>query len=279
MSVKHQQQRGAVLLIALLIIAGLTAIGLGVSVIIFNGLRSAALVDHSITATYASEAGLEWSLEKLAEGRADGLSLTAVMSPVNGIRSGQGSFATNGASWRTADSSDLTDELVADVATGNTVQLDLFNPLAETAVSGTEQIEVKAASGSGWAEVSWVAWDGQDFIPNSRTELINPTNLTSATVIDLVTIRDPELQALVTSGRQLLAFRVKVKARFGDLNDITIKALNGSGAKVNIPNRAFLKSNGKSGDATIALTASIPWRLPTSPLFDFVVFSEESIEK
>ncbi|MFH0951636.1 MAG: hypothetical protein V1838_00400, partial [Patescibacteria group bacterium] len=76
-------------------------------------------------------------------------------------------------------------------------------------------------------------------------------------------------------------FRVKVKARFGSLDNVSIIPLDNSSPPQpqSIPNRAVIKSEGSSGDSNVTLTASIPWQLPANSIFDFVIFSEESIEK
>jgi hypothetical protein len=284
-------QRGAILLIALLIISGLTAVGLGVSVIIFNNLRATSLVDNSIAGIYAAEAGMEWGLERVFEGRADGLSLgvepcAATGTVICNIKlQPTVIFPANNARWNTADSSALVDTVLLDVANGQSAQLDLFNPADEKSdYNNIAGIRVSAVPTAGWAEVSWTAWDGQVFISNSRTVLINPSDLTEpGHVIDLVTVQDPELDNLIPGNRVFRAFRVNVKARFGDLNDVSIQAVSNvndpDNSVVDIPNRVYIKSRGSSGGSSLAITASVPWRLPTSALFDFVVFSDESIEK
>lgn len=278
----NTQEQGAVLLITLLIISGLTAIGLGVSVVIFSNLRSTSLVDNSISAIYASETGLEQSLEVVNEGRADGVPLGSVIASIQAL---QATLPSNKAKWSTIESNSQTDTLLLDAQEGKSSQLDLFDPTVETQGAGTtnkiEKISIKAVPTSGWAEVSWVAWNGNAFISNSRTVLVGPTELGTGKVIDLYgtgDVNDPIFNAL-TAGQQLRAFRVNVKARFGDLNDVEIQALDTNNNVVPIPNRIYIKSRGSSGGAAVGLTASIPWRLPTSALFDFVVFSDESIEK
>lgn len=285
MSGKNNEQ-GAILLIALLIISGLTAIGLGVSVVIFTNLRSTSVVDNSIAAIYSSESGMEWSLEQVAEARSDGTpSLATVMST---IQAKQVTFTPptgNGASWKTNESNSLATNVVLDAAEGKSVQLDLFDPGNErSGYNNIKKISISAVPTSGWAEVSWVAWNGNSFISNSRTVLVSPSELGTGRTLDLYgtgDVNDPIFNSL-TAGQTLLAYRVNVKARFGDLNDVTIQALDGASPTPNvipIPNRVFLKSRGASGGAAVALTTSIPWRLPTSSLFDFVIFSDESIEK
>ncbi|MFH0951644.1 MAG: hypothetical protein V1838_00440, partial [Patescibacteria group bacterium] len=133
MSGKHKnnvnnKDRGSILLISLLIIATITAIILGMSIITINGLRSASLVDRSVEATYAAESGLEWALEKVGEDRATaGISLTDVVTDLTNASLGKGTLINN-ARWSTLNSSAVQDELIQDIAQDEFVELDLYDP-------------------------------------------------------------------------------------------------------------------------------------------------------
>ncbi|MFC1662803.1 hypothetical protein ACFL04_01390 [Patescibacteria group bacterium] len=282
--IDNSQQKGAVLLISLIIMSSLTAVGLGMSIVIIKEFRSASVVDHGIEATYASEEGLEWALDQLGEGRDSGSDLSDIIN--NTIITGNRTYTdTNFASWDSSRSSVGDDILVQDIAADKAVELDLFDPASSVdpfqpvGFGNISTIRIQADTTDGWAEVSWVAWDGAALSENSRTVFVSSSNISSGKIINL---NDQEfINKLGFDPVDIKAYRIRIKARFSGLKNVEVTVFDDDipAKQVPIPNRAKIISTGTSSNSTIALTTSIPWRLPVSSIFDFVLFSDESITK
>ena len=77
-------------------------------------------------------------------------------------------------------------------------------------------------------------------------------------------------------------YRVRVKALYGDVDDLEIKLFsldNKHGQQLVFPNYLNIKATGSYRGANQSLSAEMPRYAPTLGLFDYVLFSEEILEK
>ncbi|MEK7139240.1 MAG: hypothetical protein AAB817_00905, partial [Patescibacteria group bacterium] len=127
----------------------------------------------------------------------------------------------------------------------------------------------------GWLEVQWVTWrPGDAWSDTAATErLFSPTELQSSggVVVPLA----------ATSGVPY-AYRIKLKALYQPINDLTItgyNSLSGNGASVPLPLITAVETTARVDRATQRVTVTMPRRSPLYGLFDYAVFSETDLAK
>lgn len=307
-SLNHpHHQRGAVLLLSVLILASLTAVAGGVAALLYTDLRSNRNVDEGIQAYYQAESGLESGLNTVRQNRNSGFCSNATTASTT-ICQQDTDCTTLGSDYtckyRTFAQT-LTDIMVPlpritsrVVATGvsrqgiselrkdQSVQLNVYDSSHEL-LSDFMKIRSISFTGSStptdnaWLEVTWSGWlsDGTYF-DHTTKRLLSSCFFNREVVCygeTKINLRDT-----VPDSPEMVAFQVTVKAIFGDVSNIQVKMYQSDdigGQEVSPPSSISLKSIGTVGSAQTALSAVVPWRLPASGLFDFVLFSEETIKK
>lgn len=172
----------------------------------------------------------------------------------------------------------------------------------------------EAASPPAWAEVQFVYTRLSEKLglrfPNSTTRLIHAVNLKNGVRIVLETgqvtsinvaeaIRNPEgVTPPIDVPSDLAGWTVRIRALYNDIPNLRVSAckvtdaahcsepwdsvgeISGySSTRYPISNELALVSSGRSRNAQFKLFATVPWILPTSGIFDFVLFSEDSLDK
>jgi len=278
------------LVYVLLIISLITAIALTVSVIIINELKLTTSVVDATMAYYAAEAGLERGLYGVRVMRESGVTLTEALSKIQGYA--DSNDFVNNSTYTDAGSATQSSEISHQVLKENQyLQADYYNvdnPLAPSVVksitvqNGTRASNPDTAS---WAEVSWIAWNENGTLGESTSarKVVGPTDLQPDEIqsegwpINLNTFGS----GFVPSG-----YRVRIKALFGDLSNISVTPYDQvggpyqGGSKVtNLASQIVIKSVGERNKFKQALTAILPWKLPLFGLYDYVLFSEGEIAK
>lgn len=259
---------------ALLVMAAVMATATGLAVIVIGQLRITNNFDTSLQAYYAAETGLEQALWRIADNRknkgvlADALSDAApgqvVIDSVKNVR------YTIDPGDVVAQSGEFT---VPELLENRSAQLDLFDSdgtninsdVASLRLSwsddcaGCTRLEITAIS---WAEGGTINPDGGRVEKFFRTYGEQGTALP----LDSSNVYSIRLKNLGVAGQ-------------GTVRDLTLTARDASSNTVDIPSRIQIRSEGQSAASRQTLQAELPWRVPISSLFDYVLFSEEGIDK
>ncbi len=272
------------MLLSLLVLSTITAVAVGMSVVILKDVEASSSIDRSLTAYYAAESGVESSLLAVKEARSTGLTLTQLIDSLDTPNVPMG----NGASWSTSDSSTSEDYQLTFLRENQSVVLDLYDP--EDPIAGgfesfwLEALDADPNSNPAWLEVAYVPWtivggtlNWDDAQVTKRLRSIYETQPdTPAGFVDIVQNRN---------------YRVRIKALYDDLKNVKITAYTDdepfnpdhcpsvSDCQKPIPNRVLIRATGFSGQNQVGMSASVPWQVPAAGIFDYVLFSEQTIDK
>ncbi|MFH1207283.1 MAG: pilus assembly PilX N-terminal domain-containing protein [Patescibacteria group bacterium] len=275
--INRRHNQGVVLIYALLVIGLLTAIALTVSLVIINELKLTSSSTDGTLAYYAAESGIEKGLYGVKVKRDEGvMSLTNTVSLVAAYAA---NFTSNNASYANDQTVSGTSLIINRALTENEmVQADYYdvdNPLDPDDDRIVNQVLVSNSGNNpdSWAEVSWIGWDATGLLATSvdAKKIIGPTDLSNGWTINLANV--------YTAGITPVGYRLRVRALFGPITGLSVFPSN-SGTEVTVlPSQVIIKSVGKRNTFKQALTATVPWRLPLSGLYDYVLFSEGELSK
>jgi len=299
--IKQSSEKGQTLLLALLILAAVSATAIGFAILILNLIKGAENLDNSISAFYAAQSGLEKSLYKVKTNRQTGVGLDATLDDLKGIT--KTNFTKENLEMEMdVDAIDKVEESrTFSLAKDESEQVDFYdpddpfggpsditkiwiswdnNPCAFGQVGVIDYINCYG-DGSEWVEISWVGWnqDGDSF-ENVEKILLDSNALTyydSCPEESYLSIRC-KIEDL-DPNPNMVFYRVRIKALYDKVEDIEVKAMNDAYEFIDIPARVHIKTIGKFGRTHQALSASMPWRIPVSGLFDYVIFSEKELRK
>lgn len=261
-------RRASTLLLALLVMAGFLATALTLGTVVITQLRSVRAVDSATLASYAAESAIEDILfrvrrEHMLEGFAPAGELP------------------NGTSW-TRTVVDEVPERFVHLRKDATAQLDLF----PTTGAITEDIGVRSlvltaidrATGlpgteQAWLEATWVPWLASGgWAESFGRALRSPSELAADTVVDLT--QHP-------TGEPAYAYRVRFTALNADLGTVRVRASSDTDGDpiVPFPSGIRVVAVGEASGNRSALLAEFPARIPLSPTFDYVLFSQCDIVK
>ncbi|MBU0648702.1 hypothetical protein KJ969_01165 [Patescibacteria group bacterium] len=254
-----KDNKGTVLLLALLLMASIVITGVGMGHIIISELQQSILIDNSIIAYYSAESAIESALYQIR----------ALDTPLADLAA-DGSLE-NGAAWQLEWSSARPD-ITVNISQDKTYQLDLFDPDDLSWQPGIEALRF-AWEGPGNLEVAYIGWEPKPAIawPEQDYEVVTPP------------IAPPSI--VYGALNSFMAYRIRLKAVDGDIDDLNITAWSTDvappppGTQVDLPTHITLEATGAFGKARQALSASVPRFNQLSGIFDFVLFSEEEIAK
>lgn len=287
---KYQgQQSGMVIVLAILIVAAVLATAVAFGNLVVREIRQTRLIDQSMQAYYFAESGSERALHQVRkrEGVVDCNDLDGgsdATCEANGRCSnvpeapcvnmtGEGLGEWNVVAFKEP-------ETKISLSEGQTFQVDLFD-ISQTANSNIDQISITSSM------------PGQRFVG----ELTNLTNILgiigncSDSSVPPV-IKDfiiPPVSIVGLGGKDIISecsyiFKLNYLSNndgFQDATDITIQVFDSGSTRVqlDIPSRLIIDTNAIFGDSFQSIRVKTPIRPPLSGLYDFVIFSEESLEK
>lgn len=312
----NHQRPGVVLLLALILMAAITASTIGISVLISTTLRQSRALDDFIVASLASDSGLERGLALVKAARVYVVQQSEVLTETT---------ITAAAPFASLDDSDA-DVTVASAQDNQPISTARLGPnqsitfdLLKTGASPPPnfiKITGECTAGSPCDSVLDVQWVVIDNDGNSsfsgRRVLEELTYETTVVVLDLKQVRTELSEAgapFVGSGP--IGYRVRVRAERGEVSNLQIVACDTSGGcGVCSGNNAYSCTNdatcGALGSGTCNLSsltaftsrirltstgeagalgervrsvksAGVLWQLPASPLLQYVIFSEDSL--
>lgn len=272
------KQRGAILLLSLLVMSGVLIVGASLGTISLLSLRQARIIDDAILAFAAAESGAEQTLYQIRRIGESTANLGADASDEDGENIGlTGQAMTNGSNWkRSLSNSEPT--LFTSIPRDKTYEVLLWDPESPASPAGVESMTFgwdDDCGGTSGIEVLATGWDPVavgGFNPTVGFHGDSP----SLTFLHL----DPHVIDNNFTATQ--AYRVRIRAKNCDIFNMAISAYsadNASGSLVQIPSRVSLVSNGNFGNAKQGMELRLPRLQPLTGVFDYVIFSQCSILK
>jgi len=259
--------RGTVLLMALVVMSGVVISSVGLGSLILSSLQQTRAIDSASVAYYAAESGVEEALftarhrnaaGQLADG--EGVLPASVAGPQT---------LTNNATWTRVVTGRESIIYAGTIPQDSLVEVALYDPDAPTTSQDIGRVQIDWSDPCGGCSVlhsSLVGWQSGGPIiwdPNAAVALYT-WNAAGASI----TLADPSR-----------LYRLRLGAKKAAMQNVQIRAYNGSGAATTLPGRIRIDSTGSFGNVKQKLTASLPRRIPLAGIFDFVVFSECSLVK
>lgn len=271
---KNQARSGIVLLLALLLMAAITASTIAVSVVISSTTSQSKNLDDFIIASLSADSGIERGLAVMKTGRPS-QSMDTAVGAANNYASGQLGNKSQFVVTAAGSSGPLT---VPRLDVGQSFTFDILDP--DMPCSGTEAPSSLVITGDGTAsdilDVSWVViasdgtttYSGRTFLSNSGYNPGTPIDLKQVATEQSNT---PSTPPLFTGACKPLGYRVRVRTATGSVTNINVAQPS------SLPSRVSLTSTGQAGQTQSVKTASVLWQPPSSRLFNFVLFTEGTI--
>lgn len=268
-------KRGAILIVALLILALLLAAGAAVSGVLLRSLRATQQSGDGFQAWYGATSASTYALSELRHDR-------SLAGDLNGlvVQSAPGAEATLTVTEQSRVSAAL-------IKRNTSLPVDLFLASDDISASPVTRIRVTGRGDAGaWVEVRWTGWlsAGGRWVSNTTEVVFAATELEGGgRTIDLrqgVQFLPEEFPQgnLVPS-----TWRAQIIALYGDLHDVSVAAISdvavNPGAEVPIPAVLTVRSAGSFRKARQNVAVSFPLTTALSDLFNFVLFSEETVVK
>lgn len=277
-----KKQRGAVLVMALVVTSGILILGSELVLFVLNSLQYGRSVDYSLVAQYAAESGVEdamWQIRK--EGRATLDTTRGTVSLDNGEEKYGWSFLDGEDldPLKFSTSIDRIEKMF--LAENASVQASLY---AETAGGITGMTDMKfmkvfwenescaPIDQRPWIETSIVQWGSGNDIQWSEAQVKKDFQQPSGT--DRFIKVDFSSYDMV--GKPMI---VQVKTMFCDLSRFTITLHTADDTALVIPNYIIANPSGSYRRFKQNSRAVFPRKESLSSMFDFVLFSEEPAQK
>lgn len=240
---------------AIFVIMGIVGIGIVISTIIVNEIRQTSNVSQAAAAFYAAESGHEKNQYIISQDRKQQKTFQQVLNNLS--QSTKPDFVLQTLTQKTANLSKDIPEYRTYLLKDQSLQLDLFDP--DSPKGGVKQVDVKKNAQNGWVEITLTEFKNGKEISVQKF-LYGPSDPIS-------------IQGL----NQQSAYRIRLKALYDIVHNIQITVI---GTQTEIPGLLNYTSEGKFLEKIQQnITIVAPWTVPLSGLFDFAVFSEETIKK
>lgn len=313
---RTRDEGGVILLLSLLLLAALTAAGIGASTVVINEFKTAASTDQGISAYYTADIAMERGLFAIFNNRLAGSPLGeqsctgnyVAFCQVKNARDFPADFSLgSGRDVSLSDSTVSEDLRTVNIVKDGVWQLDLvcgssqFYP--ECGRARTLTLKYTGSSNAVWAEVQWSYVLKRNinasFTPNSTTRVISNAKLKEpgGATLDLAAnsifggdvINPPTGTTPPINPDDIAGYTVRIRALYDNLTDVSVSACIKTTTEdqppcdssniFSIPGDIHVVARGQAANAKARLDATVPWRLPAAGLFDFVVFSESSLDK
>jgi hypothetical protein len=269
---KIKKQRGSSLLLALFVMGAMVVVGLGTASLSINQIKQSREIKKSTIAFYTAEAGIE---EALYEWRKD-----VSVEKIEDLWGHEVVPFTNNAT-SSLSFFDQEEEIFDQLKVNEIVSLDLYNKDDLSASTNIRSISLEwDGKPSSWLEVTWKSLNDPLYYSDDVyiQKRYFPYGDGSMKIVDLT--------AGLGQSSSYKMHVVQIKALYDEVKNLRIKAYTDSGGnnQTDIPSRIYIASLGEypkdaSNRARYNITVSMPEKIPLSPLFDFVIFSEADLTK
>jgi len=280
----HTRQRpAAVLLLSLLLMASISASTIALSVLMASTYKQSVDQDRFLAAGLAADTGMERSLAVITAGRSkESLDRTLTTAMVTGI-----SVSPGGARYSvTATTQSAT--VPTTLQPGQTQSIDLLRNGVTTLadhleIRGTPCVspDLNVTCG-GTIQVAWsVVTDAglSNYVGRKFITGIQYNN--TGAIVDLTCVyTDVNNTGCTTVPGTVIGYRVTLTALTLPVRSITSRPCNTSGGICSTYTDAsgiVLNVTGNQGQAQATKQAQVLWQLPSSGVFNFVIFTEGSI--
>lgn len=273
----EKKQDGTALLMALMIMSGLVVAGFTLGSIVINELRQSRRLDQAIVAYYAAEAGAE----KLVFDWRDTRDETLFSSP----RCDETSTIGWTCDMSTAEPITQLDFSLKEM---EVEQIPLYLPNALGSPSKAESMTIEwqdADIGPGniaepWLEITLLGWDANDGSVNYEAdkEIIKKVYTcsyadTNFPDCDIITMND----FINTDG-----YIVRIRPLYDDVVNVRVKFYENDNGVNDLDLNPFIKRadfTGEFGGIKQGIRVQFPVVSPAASMFDFVLFTEQSLLK
>lgn len=262
-----RNKKGSVLIMSLIIMTGLLLVAMEFSVIVVSSIRQARNIDVSLIAFHAAESGAESALYQV---RKKNLTTLDRETGTAGI-----------ASWDAT----MPDNFSPEVSAVTRARL-AKNEVLEFALYGADGGSAPAIQSM---KVTWTAQScpsGEPWIDFARAPWTAgptftwPTNPMQHFVKTPVT---PGANEIITNAFTADPSVVRIKALYCDLEGVSVTFYSAPDAplanQVPVPNYFSIRPVGSLADIKQAVKISLPRKAPLSGLYDYVLFSEDIVDK
>lgn len=281
---QQKQKKGAVLIMALVITSGILVLGSELVLFVLNSLQYGRSVDYSWIAQYAAESGVEnalWQIRKEGRVTLDDTRLAQTLDT-----DGQWSFADSGGALDALKFDTEIDRIEKMFLPENgSLQAALYTEVGGS-VNGVPNMTALKISWENescapdnqlpWIETSIVQWEGGSSIDWSAAQVKKDFQqpLIGAHVIIV------NFDSYGMTGKPMV---VRVKTMFCDLFRLTLAIYSDPAvpdtAQLKIPQYVMANPTGTYRRFHQNMRAVFPQKSALSGMFDFVLFSEEPLQK
>ena len=265
---KIMTQKGASLLLAMLVMAGILTVSSATSRLVINEIMQSFQLDKAAVAFYAAESGVERGLFQSRKKDFSAVAFNQIEETLD-----------NQASYQLV-ASDSEDALYASLLPDESFQLDLFDPHSLDPLASTiKSVRISWQGVGSWLEINWTPWTTAGVIGAPQSAYISQAS-------------SPYIVQLYDFATYL--YRLRIIARHAAATGMDITAYNNidpvancqplSSCQVPIPGRVLIKGLGEYpvGSARAsrqAIQVTMPQKSPLSGFFDYVLYSEEEVKK
>lgn len=275
-------RRSAVLVLAMLLMSAIVGSTIAFSTVISDSTHQTTTLNGYITASLAADSSIERGLAIVKAGRVNqrqddtstAINNLSTSSPILNSTINAVSPSSNTLSWtRLQPRESVT-----------------FDYISTDYLTGAEQsMTFTANTTSGSLDVSWVALDdnnqpmftGRTFLVGNGTSISGTFSLLD--VPYLFNLDGNSISASNILPNSVFGLRVRLSAvqppgilTSQQLLDHTLSQLTVTGGDA-FPSRILLTSTGKVGTSQVQKSVSVPWQLPASGVFNYVIFTEGTI--
>jgi hypothetical protein len=266
--VPRSREAGNVLLLSLFALSSILIGSLAISGLVIRDIRTGRIADQGHAAFYAAETGVERSLYALRKREATPASQNCVNCET----------LSNGTRYDRQVTSGEPVYYAPFLKQDDFIELNLFDPDSLATPPGIEALSFAwqdSCGGCSGIELAYTQW------PAGASLSWPPGGSYAGTFWKTRYDAANGLPYLATAFAGTNNYRVRVRARNGDLTNVEVRAYADDAGTVprDLPSRVFLTATGKFGQAQQALSIQMQRAAPLSGLFGFVIFSEESIVK
>lgn len=249
-----KNMKGNVLLLSLLLLASLLSTVILLSKVVLNEFRMSTNIDNSIFAYYGADSAIEHSLflQRKAQAKIADLTLSGTLE--------------NNVKWD-SKTEKTEPSIIGSLQKNKSAQIELYDPEDSKKSSELESMKITWTGPGSWIEVSYVEWSPGAAIayPDQTVKLQYSGGL-----------------AVINAFSSTKAYKVTIKALYAEITDMTIQAYsldNAAGDLVPITNHLTMVGTGSYGQTRQSIEVIVPQEAPVSGIFDYVIFSEESLVK
>lgn len=282
------------MLLALILMASVTASTIAISVVINRTLIQARNLDSFILASLAADTGIERGLAVVKTGRAAGTPLgTTTTGTIAATAAPNTSLTGSGAQFSVTGVNSPVPISVAELSADESISFDILKPTVGTI---PHFLKIRASCDSSCTNINpdslfqlaWVviAGDGTATYSNRVIYSVSEYQAGSGQIADLNNVRTDvsDSTSPFTGSGGVLGYRIEITALRSSLLNITATPCNDApctSEATDIVGRIRLTSTGEAGFASERTrsikTAQVLWQPPASGLLQYVLFSEESI--